>query len=74
MLETPALFCTKVFFNDLNSANLMKANVQDKILRVKKCFHLFLQLFEMASVDSLLSIPEKIYKFSNANPSTYLVM
>ena len=61
MLETPALFCTKVFFNDLNSANLVKANVQDKILRMKKCFHLFLQLFEMASVDSLLSIPEKKY-------------
>ena len=30
MLETPALFCTKAFFNDL-SADVMTANVQDKI-------------------------------------------
>ena len=28
---------------------------------MKKCFDLFLQLFEMGSVDSLLSIPEKTF-------------
>ena len=48
-------------FNDLSAYHESKCSGQD--LRRKNCFDLFLQLFEMTSVDSLPSIPEK--KFLN---------